>query len=141
MYPQSQDWRQNREGTVHLPASGGDGARVDSMVNTSESSINAVSENKPKIADRLKPKWHRSEDLGLSFPQAWTNHTTGGQRAPHPSLLIMRNVVSPYRSFHKEGRAVVRPTDGGAGMGVGRSEGPPVVGGIRVATLPGPKGS
>ena len=53
MNPQSQDWRQNREGTVHLPASGGDGARVDSMVNTSESSINAVSENKPKIAERL----------------------------------------------------------------------------------------
>ena len=41
---------------MYLPASGGDGARVDGMVNISESSINVVSENKPKIADRLEPK-------------------------------------------------------------------------------------
>ena len=54
--PTVTDWHLNREGTVYLPASGGDGARVDGMVNISESSINVVSENKPKIADRLEPK-------------------------------------------------------------------------------------
>jgi hypothetical protein len=53
MYPQSQDWRQNREGTAYLPASGGDGARVDGMVNRSESSINVVSESKPKMLKGL----------------------------------------------------------------------------------------
>jgi len=46
------------------------------------------------------------------------------------------NVVSPYRSFWKEGKEVVRPTDGGAGKGVGKSEGHPVMGWIWVATSP-----
>jgi hypothetical protein len=46
------------------------------------------------------------------------------------------NVVSPYRSFRKEGKEVVRPSDGGAGKGVGKSEGRPVMGRIRVATSP-----
>jgi hypothetical protein len=36
MNPRSQDWRLNREGTAYLPASGGDGARVDGMVNVSD---------------------------------------------------------------------------------------------------------
>jgi len=53
MYPQSQDWRPNREGTAYLPALGGDGTRVDGMVNRSESSINVVSENKPKMLKGL----------------------------------------------------------------------------------------
>ena len=74
MYPQSQDWRPNREETAYLPASGGDGARVDGMVNTSEPLINVVSENKPKIADRLAPKRHRSGTWDSAFPRH--GHTT-----------------------------------------------------------------
>jgi hypothetical protein len=50
-------------------------------------------------------------------------------------------VVSPYRSFRKEGRKVARPTQGGAGRGVGKSERRPVVGRIRVATSPGAQAS
>src|SRR5215813_4159432 len=69
MYPQSQDWRSNREGTAYLPASGGDGARVDGMVNVSEPLINVVSESKPKIAERLGPKRHRSGTWDSAFPR------------------------------------------------------------------------
>ena len=69
MNPQSQDWRLNREGTAYLPASGGDGARVDGMVNGSEPLINVVSESKPKIAERLGPKRHRSGTWGSAFPR------------------------------------------------------------------------
>jgi hypothetical protein len=72
---------------------------------------------------------------------SWTSNATGGQRAPNPSLSTLWNVVSPYRSFRKEGRKVVRSTDGGVGMGVGKSEGRPVMGRIRVATSPGAQAS
>ena len=48
-------------------------------------------------------------------------------------MVLVRNVVSPYRSFRKKGRKAVRPTHGGAGMGVGKSECRPVMGRIRVA--------
>src|SRR5262249_1646736 len=69
-------------------------------------------------------------------PLSWPANTTGVQRAPHPCWSIVRNVVSPYRFFRKEGRKAVRLPDGGAGMGVRGSECPPVVGGIRGATSP-----
>ena len=74
MYPQSQDWRLNREGMAYLPASGGDGARVDSMVNTRELSINVVSESKPKIADRLGQNGTVVRTWGSAFPRH--GHTT-----------------------------------------------------------------
>ena len=48
-------------------------------------------------------------------------------------------MASPYRSFRKEGKEVVRPTDGGAGKGVGKSEGRPVMGRIRVVHDPARK--
>jgi len=32
MYPHSQEWHHNREETVYLPALGGDGPRLGSMV-------------------------------------------------------------------------------------------------------------
>ena len=39
----------------------------------------------------------------------------------------------PVALLPEEGKEVVRPTDGGAGKGVGKSEGRPVMGRIRVA--------
>jgi hypothetical protein len=56
---------------------------------------------------------------GLRHTLSWTANAPGGQRAPHPSLATVRNVVSPYRSFLK-GRKVVRPTNGDAGTGGGK---------------------
>src|SRR4029453_4239779 len=69
---------------------------------------------------------------GLRHTLSWTANALGGQRAPHPSLSTVRNVVSPYCSFLK-GRKAVRSTNGSAGRGVGKSEGRPVMGWIRVA--------
>src|SRR5262247_1160354 len=69
---------------------------------------------------------------GLRHTLSWTANAPGGQRAPHPCVSTVRNVVSPYRSF-LQGRKVVRPTNGDAGMGVGKSEGLLVMGRIRVA--------
>jgi hypothetical protein len=78
---------------------------------------------------------------GFASPLSWTPNATGGQRAPHPFLSIVRNVVSPYRSFRTKGKKAVRPPDGDAGLGVGKSESRPVAGRIRVVTSPGAKAS
>src|SRR4029453_16727833 len=96
--------------------------------------------NKPKMLIGLGQKalWRVQ---GLAITLSWTPNATGGQREPHPSLSILRNVVSPYRSSRKEGREAVRLTKGGAGKGAGKSECPPVMGGIRVATSPGAQAS
>ena len=113
---------------------------MDGMVNTCELSINVVMSTKPKMLIGLSqkaPERVQSLDNTLS----WTSNAPGGQRAPNPFVSTLWNVVSPYRSFRKEGRKVVRPTDGGAGMGVGKSECRPVVGRIRVVTSPGAKAS
>src|SRR5215467_4912321 len=53
------------------------------------------------------------------------------------SLSASSRELIQHSDFLVVGRKVVRPTDGGAGMGVGKSEGRPVVGRIRVATSPG----
>ena len=68
------------------------------------------------------------------YPVMDTN-TTGEQRAPNPSLSTLWNVVSPYRSFRKEGREAARPTNGDAGKGVGKSECRPAMGRIRVVNI------
>src|SRR5215831_6809298 len=94
--------------------------------------------NKPKVPTGLSQKGN-VVGTGLLRTLSWTANTTGVQRAPHPCWSTVRNVVSPYRSFRKEGRKAVRLPDGGAGMGVRGSECPPVVGGIRVATSPDAK--
>src|SRR5712691_10797308 len=54
--PQSRDWHLNREGTVSLLASGGEGTRMDGMVNPCERSINVVKGNKPKMLRGLSHK-------------------------------------------------------------------------------------
>ena len=41
----------------------------------------------------------------------------------------------PVSLLRKKGKEAVRPTDGGAGRGVGKSEGRPVMGRIRVGNI------
>src|SRR4029450_13406607 len=112
------------------------GGWMDGMGNTWERWIHVERRNRPKMLRGLGQK-ALERVQGLAITLSWTPNATGGQRAPHPSLSIVRNVVSPYRSSRKEGREAVRRTKGGAGKGAGKSECPPVMGGIRVATSPG----
>ena len=107
---------------------------MDGMVNTCELSINVVMSDKPKMLLGLRQK-ALERVQGLDNTLSWTGNAPGGQRAPHPSRSTLRNVVSPYRSFQQEGRKAVRPTHDGAGKGVGKSEGRPVMGRIRVAPM------
>src|SRR5262249_45779645 len=107
---------------------------MDGMVNTCELSINVVMSDKPKMLLGLRQK-ALERVQGLDNTLSWTANAPGGQRAPHPSRSTLRNVVSPYRSFQQEGRKAVRPTHDGAGKGVGKSEGRPVMGRIRVAPM------
>ena len=71
-----------------------------------------------------------------------TTNLVGVQREPNPDkrehcfiVSIMWNVVSPNRSFLREGKDAARPTEGGAGMGSGESECRPITGRIRVDAL------
>src|SRR5215468_4043507 len=114
---------------------------MDGMVNRRELLVNVVIQDKPKVLTGLSQKRALERAQGFIPTLSWTPNATGGQRAPHPFLSPLRNVVSPYRSFRKKGREVVRPTQGGAGRGVGKSERRPVVGRIRVATSPGAQAS
>jgi len=113
---------------------------MDGMVNTGELLLNVVRRNKPKMLRGLGQK-ALERVQGLAITLSWTHNATGGQRAPNPSLSILWNVVSPYRSSRKEGREAVRLTNGGAGKGAGKSECPSVMGGIWVATSPGAQAS
>jgi hypothetical protein len=104
---------------------------MDGMVNTCELSINVVMSDKPKMLLGLSQKaLERVQSLDNTL--SWTANAPGGQRAPHPSVSTLRNVVSPYCSSTR-GREAARPIDGGAGMGVGKSECLLVIGRIRVA--------
>ena len=102
MDPQLQDWHRNREGTVYLPASGGDGARVSSMVNRSESSINVVSENKPKIAERLGQNGNVVRTWGSAFPRH--GHTTLPADRGHLTRPVHHAERGKPVSFLPEGR-------------------------------------
>jgi hypothetical protein len=106
---------------------------MDGMVNTCELSINVVMSDKPKMLPGLRQKaLERVQSLDNTLSS--TPNAPGGQRAPNPSVSTLRNVVSPYCSSTR-GREAARPTDGGAGMGVGKSKGHPVMGWIRVALV------
>ena len=106
---------------------------MDGMVNRCELSINVVTKGKPKMLRGLGQK-ALERVPGLAITRSWTRNAPGGQRAPNPFVSILRNVVSPYRAFC-EGRKAVRPPKGGAGMGVGQSEGRLVMRRIRVAPI------
>src|SRR4030095_1858293 len=108
---------------------------MEGMVNTCALSINVVMSDKPKMLRGLSQK-ALERVQGLDNTLSWTRNATGGQRAPHPFVSTLRNVVSPYCSCRK-GREVARPTNGSAGRGVGKSEGHPVMGWIRVAPVTG----
>jgi hypothetical protein len=106
---------------------------MEGMVNTCELSLNVVMSSKPKMLTGLSQK-ALERVQGLDNTLSWTRHAPGGERAPNPFGSTLRNVVSPYCSW--KGREAARPTDGGAGRGVGKSECHPVMGWIRVATSP-----
>jgi hypothetical protein len=95
--------------------------------------LNVVMSSKPKMLTGLSQK-ALERVQGLDNTLSWTRHAPGGERAPNPFGSTLRNVVSPYCSW--KGREAARPTDGGAGRGVGKSECHPVMGWIRVATSP-----
>src|SRR5262249_17282205 len=97
------------------------------MVSLGELSLNVVMSTKPKMLSGLSQK-ALERVQGLENTLSWTPNAPGGERAPNPCVSTLWNVVSPYRSFQKEGKEVVRPTEGGAGKGVGKSEGRPVMG-------------
>jgi hypothetical protein len=106
---------------------------MDGMVNTCELSINVVMSDKPKMLIGLSQKaLERVQSLDNTL--SWTPNAPGGQRAPHPFVSTLRNVVSPYCSSTR-GRKAARPTSGGAGRGVGKSERHPVMGWIWVAPV------
>jgi hypothetical protein len=107
---------------------------MDGMVNRRELSINVVMSNKPKMLTGLSQK-ALERVQGLDNTLSWTSNAPGEQRAPHPFVSTLRNVVSPYCSCRKTGKKAVRPTEGDAGKGVGKSEGCPVMGRIRVAPM------
>ena len=109
-------------------------------MNTCELSINVVMSTKPKMLTGLRQK-ALERVQGLDNTLSWIPNAPGGERAPHPCVSTLWNVVSSYRSFRKKGREAVRSTNGGAGMGVGKSEGRPVMGRIRVATSPNAQAS
>src|ERR671935_1259494 len=106
---------------------------MDGMVNTCELSLNVVMSTKPKLLIGLRQKaLERVQSLDHTL--SWTSHAPGGQRAPHPCVSTLRNVVSPYCSSTR-GREAARPTNGSAGRGVGKSEGHPVMGWRRGAPV------
>src|SRR5215468_2982280 len=70
------------------------------MVNTCELSINVVMSTKPKMLLGLRQK-ALERVQGLDHTLSWTRNAPGGERAPHPSLSTLRNVVSSYRSFQQ----------------------------------------
>ena len=70
---------------------------MDGMVNTCELSINVVMSDKPKMLLGLSQKaLERVQSLDNTL--SWTSNAPGGQRAPHPFVSTLRNVVSPYCS-------------------------------------------
>ena len=109
MSPRPHGRHQNRTGTVYLPASGGEGARMDGMVNTRAPSLNVVIRNKPKMLTGLHQKG-RSTAWRLILAPSWAPTATGEQRAPNPSVSFTRNTVSPYHSSQEVGTPQGEPT-------------------------------
>jgi hypothetical protein len=106
---------------------------MDGMVNRCARSINVGMSTKPKMLRGLSQKaLERVQSLANTL--SWTSNAPGGQRAPHPCVSTLRNVVSPYCSSTR-GSEAARPTNGSAGRGVGKSERHPVMGWIRVAPV------
>ena len=110
------------------------------MVNTCELLLNVVTSGKPKMLRGLGQNGTVAGTGSCFYPVMDTQRYRRIE-STSPVRSTLWNVVSPYRSFGKEGRKVARPTQGDAGRGVGKSEGRPVTGRIRVATSPGAQAS
>jgi hypothetical protein len=122
--------RISREGTRRLLAPGRSGTRVDGMANSGELPINVVRTDKPKALIGL--------DQNGTWPGAGASpfpcrrcRATGEQAEPTPSVIHPWNVVSPSSSFRGKPSAR-RLLMGRRVEDEGRSECPPVTGGIGV---------
>ena len=91
------------------------GARMNGMANPGELLINIVSLNKPKVLSRLEPKWQRSGHKGFAFPCHGQTTLPVDRESLNHSLLLKRNMVSPY--FSRKGKRVARRADGSVGRG------------------------
>lgn len=79
---------------MHLPASGGEGARVDSRVSLGELSLQRRQTRGAEDACRLSLQL----GAGVAPSPPWANNTAGVKRGPELSWSWKRNRVSPYRS-------------------------------------------
>ena len=122
--------RISREGTRRLPASRRSGARVDGMANSGELPINVVRSNKPKTLTGLNQTVGGQVQGFLPSP-AVAIAATGGEAEPKPSPIRPWNVVSPSLSLWGRSAARRLPMERRVKDG-GRSECPPVTGGVGV---------
>ena len=122
--------RTSREGTRRLPASWRSGARVDGMANSGELLINVVRSNKPKALRGLNQKVRGQVQRDLPSPVV-VIRATGEEAEPTPSVIHPWNVVSPSSSSWGRLSARRLPMGWWVEDG-GRSECPPVTGGIGV---------
>src|SRR6266446_6939973 len=89
-----------------------------------------------KDAERLEPKGTVAGTEVLPSPvMDRQRYRRIESTSPMRVNLVERG--KPVSFLAQKGREAVRPTHGGAGMGVGKSEGRPVMGRIRVVTSPG----
>jgi hypothetical protein len=106
---------------------------MDDMVNTCELSINVVRRDKPKMLRGLSQNGTVAGTGSCHYPVMDTQRSRRTE-STSPVLVNLAERGKPVSLLPKEGRKAVRSTDGGAGKGVGKSEGRPVMGRIRVVT-------
>ena len=122
--------RTSREGIRRLLAPRRSGAKVDGMANSSELLINVVRSSKPKALTGLNQKVRGQVQRDLPSPVVVVR-ATGGEAEPKPSVIHPWNVLSPSSS--SRGRPSARRLLMGRRVkDEGRSECPPVAGGIGV---------
>src|SRR5262249_53696236 len=104
---------------------------MDGMVNTCELSINVVMSTEPKMLPGLGQKGTGAGIGSRSYP-IMDIQRYRRRESTSPVLVNLVERGKPV-SLLKTGKKAVRPTDGDAGRGVGKSEGRSVMGRIRVA--------
>ena len=128
--PPRRGGRTSREGIRRLLTPRWSGARVDGRANSGELLINVVRSSKPKALRGLNQKVRGQVQGPLPSP-AVAVEATGEEAEPIPSLTHPWNVVSPSSS--SRGRPSARRLLMGRRVeDGGRSECPPVTGGIGV---------
>src|SRR5712692_4791637 len=134
---QPSGWHPNREGTVSLPASGGEGLGWTARLAHANSRLSVVKSNKPKMLPGLGQKATRQVQR-FHCPLAWALNAVGAQREPKPIRSLQRNTVSPSRSPSGVGKPQ-GPPKARRVKDEGESECRPVTGRIRVETAPDAK--